>query len=593
MIESSNMYADSDWTTFRSAFGLSGYSGTLTTIQPQPSSGPANCTNLGASSRDFETTLDAEWATAAAPDAALYIANCKDPATGWGGTIALLNLVSQPIPPAIMTVTIEDCEVYFGTANANYNTAYQTGVAGGASIYVAAGDWTEGQCDGGNVATHGIGVSGYASTPYNVAVGGTDFSDTYSGTNSTYWNSTNKPTYGSAKSYIPEIPWNSTCGSVLSATFNMHSTTYGASGFCNSSVGENPDYYASTWGGSGGPSGCATGAPWIPGVVSGTCAGYPKPVWQTGVIGIPNDGVRDLPDVSLFSSFSPWKHGYIICFSDTSNGGVPCTTSPSGWSYDWGGTSFATPIWGAIQALINQKTGVGRWGLPTYRLYDIAAKEYGSSGSSACNSSNGNSVGSSCIFYDVTLGDNDAPCQADSGTLYNCYLPSGTTGVLSTSNSVYAPAYKATTGWDFATGIGTVNVANLVMNWWGVETITPHDFNADGKSDIAWRDDSGDLALWLMNGATVLSSGVVGGVPSTWSIVGQRDFDGDGKADLLWRDTSGNIAMWFMSGTAVGSAASVGNLATTWQVAGVADFNGDGLGDILWRDVPAISPCGS
>jgi hypothetical protein len=115
------------------------------------------------------------------------------------------------------------------------------------------------------------------------------------------------------------------------------------------------------------------------------------------------------------------------------------------------------------------------------------------------------------------------------------------------------------------------------------EKANTHDFNADGKSDILWRNGT-TLAFWLMNGAAISSSGGISGLPSTWSVVGQRDFNGDGKADLLLRDTSGNIAMWFMNGTAVASSAGVGNLATTWQVAGVADFNGDGIGDILWRD---------
>jgi hypothetical protein len=45
---------------------------------------------------------------------------------------------------------------------------------------------------------------------------------------------------------------------------------------------------------------------------------------------------------------------------------------------------------------------------------------------------------------------------------HNCYLPSGRNGVLSTSGSSYSKAYGATTGWDFATGIGTVNAQNLV-----------------------------------------------------------------------------------------------------------------------------------
>jgi phospholipase C len=70
-----------------------------------------------------------------------------------------------------------------------------------------------------------------------------------------------------------------------------------------------------------------------------------------------------------------------------------------------------------------------------------------------------------------------------------------------------------------------------------------HDFNGDGRSDIAWRDGSGNLAFWLMNGAAILSTGGVSAVPSIWSMVGQRDFNGDGKTDLLWQDTSGNTAM--------------------------------------------------
>jgi hypothetical protein len=111
-----------------------------------------------------------------------------------------------------------------------------------------------------------------------------------------------------------------------------------------------------------------------------------------------------------------------------------------------------------------------------------------------------------------------------------------------------------------------------------------HDFNGDSYSDIAWRDTSGNTAVWLMIATQVLSTGGLGTVPLIWSSVGQRDFNGDGMADLLWRDTNGDTAMWFMTGTSVSSTASVGNIPTNWTVAGVADFNGDGLGDLLWRD---------
>ena len=291
----------------------------------------------------------------------------------------------------------------------------------------------------------------------------------------------------------------------------------------------------------------------------------------------------------MFASFDPWHHSYIICFSDSNNGGssTPCTTSSSTWGYGYGGTSFGAPIWAGIQALINQKAG-GRQGLPNYRLYQLAAKEYGTDGSSSCNSSNGNSVAASCIFYDVTLGDNDAPCAADteSSILVFCYLPSGAYGVLSLSTVAYEPTFKATTGWDFATGIGTVNVANLVNSWLsgGVPPTDTHDFNGDDKSDILWRDTGGDVAVWLMNGGTVAQSAGLGTLPSSFSIIGQHDFDGDGKADVLWRDGNGNVSMWFMNGTAVSSAVAVGNLTSNWTLYGAGDLNGDGKGDLLWRD---------
>ena len=111
-----------------------------------------------------------------------------------------------------------------------------------------------------------------------------------------------------------------------------------------------------------------------------------------------------------------------------------------------------------------------------------------------------------------------------------------------------------------------------------------HDFNGDGKSDIAWRDISGDVAVWLMNGGAILQSASLGTVPSSFSIIGQHDFNGDGRADVLWRDTSGNVSMWFMNGASVSSAASVSNVASNWALYGTGDLNGDGKGDLLWRD---------
>jgi hypothetical protein len=119
-----------------------------------------------------------------------------------------------------------------------------------------------------------------------------------------------------------------------------------------------------------------------------------------------------------------------------------------------------------IQVLANQKTG-SRWGNPDPIYYKMANGEYGPNGHGAgnCNSTTVNKSNSPCIFYDITQGDNDVACQASAKVLTACYRPSGTYGVLSTSNNVDQPAYLTNSGWDFATGIGSVNAYNLVMNW--------------------------------------------------------------------------------------------------------------------------------
>ncbi len=458
VVEDTDVYSTADWTTFRSTFGLSTYTdGSFTQIHPAPPSGPTNCTDPGYNGDDDEATLDAEYASAAAPSAAIVLASCSDTST-FGGLIAMQNLLNESsTPPAIMSVSYGECEAFNGAAaNLAYSNAYQQAVTEGVSVFVSAGDEGAASCSadsGEPTDTYGIGVSGFASTPYNVAVGGTDFGDTYADTNSTYWGATNSSTYESALSYVPEIPWNDSCASVLISEFlGYGSQTYGSSSLCNTGEG------LTTTAGSGGPSACATGSPSVSGVVGGTCAGWPKPSWQS-LVGNPSDGVRDIPDVSLFAANGVWDHFYIFCFSDPDNGGVPCTGAPDTW-VGGGGTSFASPIMAGIQALVNQNAG-GPQGNPNPIYYNLAAAEYGASGSSACNSTLGNTVGSSCIFYDVTQGDMDVVCQG----AYDCYLDSATYGVLSTSDSAYDLAYGTRTGWDFATGIGTVNAANLVNSW--------------------------------------------------------------------------------------------------------------------------------
>ena len=237
VIEDTDVYKAADWTTFRSTLGLSAYTfASFSTVHPNTATSHGNCTDPGVNGDDVEAILDAEWASAAAPNAAIELASCNDTRTTFGGLIALQNLLNAATPPPIVSISYGECEAYNGAAaNLAYYTAYQQAAAEGVSVFVAAGDEGAASCDAGQwTSFQGIAVSGFASTPYNVAVGGTDFGDTFAGTNGSYWSNANSSAYGSALSYVPEIPWNDSCASTLGAIALTGSpVTYGAKGFCN------------------------------------------------------------------------------------------------------------------------------------------------------------------------------------------------------------------------------------------------------------------------------------------------------------------------------------------------------------------------
>jgi subtilase family serine protease len=449
VLEDSDIRAG-DWSTFRKAFGLSSYSGTFTQIHPAPPSGANNCADAGTNADEFEAALDAEWSGAVAPDADIELASCADTATSFGGDMAAYNLINSKRPPPIISYSYGECETQLGiSANEFYQSTWQQAASEGISMYVAAGDWAAAVCDAsfasGVYATDGISVNGLASTPYDVAVGGTDFSDFVDGTLNSYWSKENGPGHESAKSYIPEMTWNESCAD--SVLFQFYGYTKGLE-FCNSSTGSN---FIDVVAGSGGPSFV-----------------YSKPSWQS-VFGNPSDHKRDLPDVSLFASNGFWNQALVLCMSDPEQGGVPCDYSvPKDAFYNsGGGSSFAAPQFAGIQALINQKEGAHQGNAaPIY--YKLAAKEYGApnhpnnSTLAQCAASKGNKVANSCIFHDVTRGNNDVPCYGTN----NCYERSGDQyGLLSTSDSSLNVAYPAGPGWDFTSGLGSVNVTNLLNNW--------------------------------------------------------------------------------------------------------------------------------
>lgn len=463
LIENSKVYDENDFWTFRNRFGLSTYtSGSFSQIHPLPPSGPNNCTVPGVLGNGFalEATLDAQWASAAAPDAAIVLASCADSTTVFGGLIALQNLMNSNSPPSIVSISFGQCETRNGAAsNAAYNSVYQQAAALGTSIFVSSGDSGTASCDQGKTAaTNGITVNALASTPYNVAVGGTDFADKFLNVTSSYWNPNNDANYGSALSYIPEIPWNSTCASRHLSIYNGYSLDYGADSMCNGPFGQSNRL--SKGAGGGGPSACSTGAPALGLIVGGTCQGYQKPAWQSALSN-PDSGVRDLPDVSLFAANGAFGHYYILCYSNPSDGGKSCAGEPSTWS-GAGGTSFGAPIWAGFQALINQYAGT-KQGNPNPVYYGIASAQFGQTGDASCNSMRGNLVSNTCPFYDITLGDIRVPCTGSA----NCYLPSSTYGYSSVDSTSNFPAFEARTGWDYATGIGSTNATNLIKSFWG------------------------------------------------------------------------------------------------------------------------------
>src|SRR5208337_802278 len=178
-------------------------------------------------------------------------------------------IVEQNLAP-IMSESYGQCELAIGTAgNQFYNVLWQQASAQGITVFISAGDGGSAGCDNFDAqspapAQYGLQVSGYASTPYNVAVGGTDFND-FSNP-ATYWSLTNNPTtQESALGYIPETTWNDSCTNALFGTFSGFSTN--AETNCNDS--RVIPYFDVPVGGSGGVSACTTPS----GSTPASCAG--------------------------------------------------------------------------------------------------------------------------------------------------------------------------------------------------------------------------------------------------------------------------------------------------------------------------------
>src|SRR5215467_7291527 len=273
-----------------------------------------------------EADLDVEWSGAVAPKATIkFVVSESEQSDGVDGVDASsVFIVDNNIAP-VMSISFGSCEAAMGTSgNTFQNALWRQAAAEGITVSVSTGDSGSAGCDdpnSENSATKGIAVSGTASTPFNVAVGGTDFDD--AGTQNTFWNSTNSAgKQESAIGYIPEIPWNDSCGAA------------GLNGCANATTSTNLDIIA----GSGGPSKVYTKT---------------QAPFQTGF----GDSARDIPDVSFFAADGLNKSFYIVCESDQDiPGDTGCsltkfvTTAPFHDFQAVGGTSASAPAFAGVMA---------------------------------------------------------------------------------------------------------------------------------------------------------------------------------------------------------------------------------------------------
>ncbi len=418
-----------DVTDFRNLFGLPANPPNVILNGPDP--------GLGGS--EGEADLDVQVSGMVAPNATIDLVVSEDTLTAAGIDLSAVYIVDNNSAD-VMSESFGECEAGLGAAsNTFFNAIWEQAAAQGITVMISAGDPGSAGCDDFNtatVATLGLAVSGIASTPFNVAVGGTDFDDfSPTPTQTSFWSTTNAAvTRESALGYIHEIPWNNSCAATAtSSTLNT---------VCAGSAATN------IVGGSGGPSSI-----------------YAKPSFQSGII--PNgiaagDNHRYTPDVSLFASNGlQSKSFYPLCQADFpfSAGSAPSCAPDSSGHFSFlgaGGTSASSPAFAGIIALINQNNG--RQGNANPVLYRIAA----TSGQS-CNASMEGLTGSTCAFNDVTKGNNSVPCA---GTSHNCSsTTSGTNGVLVSPASATTPAWTTAPGYDLATGLGSVNVTNLATQW--------------------------------------------------------------------------------------------------------------------------------
>ncbi|MGC8550870.1 MAG: protease pro-enzyme activation domain-containing protein [Acidobacteriaceae bacterium] len=395
-----------DIQNYRTAFlGESASSANLPTVV-------VDGTDPGLNGDEIEALLDNEVAGGLAPQAKIYFYTSADTDLTSGVFSAMQRAINDNTV-SILSISFGLCEAQLGTTgNAALNALMEQAAAQGISVTVSAGDNGSAGCDNFDAATQatgGFAVSGFASTPWDIAVGGTDY-DGLPIAFSQYADDTTNgaaPYYRTAKSYIPEEPWNDSTLPNTNTSSNLPAK-------------------------SGGQTNIIAGS-------GGASKFYSKPAYQASLT--PVDGARDIPDVSLLAGNGFYNATWVVCSDNVADGVTSQTftdcqntngTFSSTTYFDGvGGTSAAAPAFAGILALVEQKTG-SRLGDANVILYQLAQSKY------------------STVFHDVTTGDNSVYCK---------------TGSPDCGANNFLTGYNASTGYDLASGLGSVNIAALVNDW--------------------------------------------------------------------------------------------------------------------------------
>jgi hypothetical protein len=147
----------------------------------------------------------------------------------------------------------------------------------------------------------------------------------------------------------------------------------------------------------------------------------------------------------------------------------------------------------------------------------------------------------------------------------------------------YVVQIRVSDGTLFDTQTVTVAVADVVEQT-DFNSAGLGDFGGNGRSDLLWFSDTGQVAIWQTNSSGMLGPTLeLGATPSSWHIEGTGDFNHDSRSDILFRNDDGQLAVWQATLGGVGTHV-LGTASSDWQASGMGDFNGDGTSDLLFRN---------